>query len=101
MVIEYQGTEFGKATKFTLRIIGNNLSKRSSNYQIELLEGDKQLPIKITDIHQSLYSCLKELYLYSKYNGIVLDPASEVVGPKLVPYDLVLYNSQKHELFRA
>lgn len=54
MVIEYQGEQNGIPTKFTIKIIGNNLSKTSSNYQIDLLVGDKQLPTFKTLIHKRL-----------------------------------------------
>ena len=101
MVVQYKGEQNGIPTTFTLRIIGNNLSKSSSNYQVDLLVGDKQLPIFTTLIHLSLSNCLKEIYLFRKYNGINFDAASEVVDPKLVPYDLVLYNTFKHGLFMA
>ena len=64
MVVQYQGQQNGIQTTFTLRIIGNNLSKSSSNYQVDLLAGDKQLPIFTSLIHQSLSNCLKEIYLF-------------------------------------
>lgn len=99
MVVQYQGEQYGIPTTFTLRIIGNNLSKSSSNYQIDLLVGDKQIPTFTTLIHQSLSNCLKEIYLFRKYNGIQFDSSSEKVAPRLVPYDLVLYNTHKHGLF--
>jgi hypothetical protein len=101
MVVQYQGKQNGIPTTFTLRIIGNNLSKSSSNYQIDLLVGDKQLPTFTTSIHQSLSNCLKEIYLFRKHNGITFDASSEKIAPKLVPYDLVLYNYQKNALFMA
>ena len=99
MVVQYQGEQNGIPTTFTIKINGNNLSKSSSNYQIDLLVGDKQLPTFTTLIHQSLSNCLKEIYLFRKYNGIKFDAASEKVVPKLVPYDLVLYNNDKYALF--
>ncbi|CAN1504628.1 hypothetical protein MCETHM1_00600 [Flavobacteriaceae bacterium] len=99
MVVQYQGEQNGIPTLFTLRIIGNNLSKSSSNYQIDLLVADNQLPIFTTLIHQSLSNCLKEIYLFRKHNGIKLNATSEKVAPNLVPYDLVLYNAHKQGLF--
>ena len=101
MVVQYQGKQHGIPTSFTIRIIGNNLSKSSSNYQIDLLVGDKQLPTFTTSIHQSLSNCLKEIYLFRKHNGITFDASTEKIAPKLVPYDLVLYNYQKNALFMA
>ena len=101
MVVQYQGKQNGIPTTFTIRIIGNNLSKSSSNYQIDLLVGDKQLPIFTTLIHQSLSNCLKEIYLFRKHNNTEFDASSEKVATKLVPYDLVLYNYNKHLLFMA
>ena len=101
MVVQYQGKQNGIPTTFTIRINGNNLSKSSSNYQLDLLVGDKQLPTFTTAIHQSLSNCLKEIYLFRKYNNIHFDAASEKVAPKLVPYDLVLYNYNKNALFMA
>ena len=101
MIVQYKGKQFGIPTTFTLKIIGNNLSKSSSNYQIDLLVGDKQIPTFTTLIHQSLSNCLKEVYLFRKYNGIQFDASSEKVAPKLVPYDLALYNSHKQSLFLA
>ena len=101
MLVQYQGKQHGKATKFTIRIIGNNLSKSSSNYQINLLAGDNQLPLFTSEIHQSLSNCLKEIYLFRKHNGISFEPSSEKIESKLVPYDLVLYNYNKYALFRA
>jgi hypothetical protein len=101
MVVQYQGKQNGIPTIFTLRIIGNNLSKSSSNYQIDLLLGDKQLPTFTTLIHQSLSNCLKEIYLFRKHNGMQFDASSEQIGEKLVPYDLVLYNTHKQGLFAA
>jgi hypothetical protein len=99
MVVQYQGKQNGVPTTFTIRIIGNNLSKSSSNYQVDLLVSKKQLPTFTTSIHQSLYNCLKEIYLFRKHNHINFDAASEVVSTQLVPYDLVLYNSNKKVLF--
>ncbi|MFV8325518.1 hypothetical protein [Flavobacterium sp. ZS1P14] len=101
MVVQYQGEQDGIPTKFTIRIIGNNLSKTSSNYQIDLLVGDKQLPTFKTLIHKRLSNCLKEIYLFRKHNNISFDASSEKVAPKLVPYDLILYNYHKHTLFIA
>ncbi|KLT68451.1 MULTISPECIES: hypothetical protein [Flavobacterium] len=101
MVVQYKGEQYGKETQFTIRIIGNNLSKSSSNYQIDLLVGDKQLPTFTTSIHQSLSNCLKEIYLFRKHNGIKFDASSEVINPKLVPYDKVLYDYNKYALFMA
>jgi len=101
MVVQYQGNQNGIPTTFTLRINGNNLSKSSSNYEVDLLVGDKQLPTFTTSIHQSLSNCLKEIYLFRKHNNIKFDAASEKVAPKLVPYDLVLYNYHKNALFMA
>lgn len=101
MIVQYQGEQYGIPKTFTLRIIGNNLSKSSSNYQIDLLIGDKQLPTFTSLIHQSLSNCLKEIYLFRKYNGITFDASSEKVESKLVPYDLVLFNTHKDGLFRA
>ena len=101
MTLQYQGEEYGKPTTFTIRIIGNNLSKSSSNYQIDLLVGDKKLPTFTSEIHQSLSNCLKEIYLFRKHNHITFDASSEKVAPTLVPYDLVLYNYNKNALFMA
>ncbi|WP_348822794.1 hypothetical protein [Flavobacterium aestuarii] len=101
MLVQYQGEQNGIPTTFTIRIIGNNLSKSSSNYQIDLLAGDKPLPIFTSMIHQSLSNCLKEVYLFRKHNNIIFDASSEKVAPKLVPYDLVLYNYNKFALFMA
>lgn len=101
MVVQYQGNQNGIPTTFSLRIIGNNLSKSSSNYQIDLLAGDKSLPIFTSLIHQSLSNCLKEIYLFRKHNNIRFDATSEKVAPKLVPYDLVLYNAHKQGLFKS
>ena len=99
MVVQYHGKQNGVPTTFTIRIIGNNLSKSSSNYQVDLLVSNKQLPTFTTSIHQSLYNCLKEIYLFRKHNHIIFDAASETVSTQLVPYDLVLYNSNKKVLF--
>jgi hypothetical protein len=99
MVVQYQGEQNGIPTTFTIKINGNNLSKSSSNYQIDLLVGDKQLPTFTTLIHQSLSNCLKEIYLFRKHNGINFDSSSEEVVSKVVPYDLALYNHNKNALF--
>ncbi len=101
MIIKYEGKRFGKSTQFTLRIIGNNLSKSSSNYQVELFTNDNKLPIKTSEIHQSLYNCLKEIYLFNKYNGIEFNATTENIETILVPYDKVLYGYQKEILFSA
>jgi hypothetical protein len=101
MTVQYQGEQNGIPTKFTIRIIGNNISKTSSNFQIDFLVGDKQLPTFKTQIHKSLSNCLKEIYLFTKNNHIKLDASSEKVAPKLVPYNLALYNYHKRVLFMA
>lgn len=104
MVVQYQGQQNGISKIFTIRIIGNNLSKSSSNYQLDLLIGDKganQVPFFTTSIHQSLYNCLKEIYLFTKHNHIKFDASSEKVASKVVPYDQVLYNFNKPILFMA
>lgn len=99
MTVQYQGEQNGISTTFTIKIIGNNLSKSSSNYQIDLLIGNKTLPIFTSSIHQSLSNCLKEIYLFIKHNKIKFYADSEKVTPKLVPYDLVLFNHNKSALF--
>jgi uncharacterized protein YeaC (DUF1315 family) len=101
MKVQYQGNQNGVPTTFTIRINGNNLSKSSSNYEVDLLVGDKQLPTFTTLIHQSLSNCLKEIYLFRKHNNINFDASSEKVAPKLVSYDLALYNCHKNILFRV
>jgi uncharacterized protein YeaC (DUF1315 family) len=101
MVVQYQGKQNGIPTTFTLRINGNNLSKSSSNYEIDLLVGDAPLPIFTSLIHQSLSNCLKEIYLFRKHNNITFDATSEKVAPKLVAYDLTLYNYNKYFLFMS
>ena len=101
MTLQYQGEQYGKSTTFTIRIIGNNLSKSSSNYQIDLLVGDKKLPTFTSEIHQSLSNCLKEIYLFRKHNGITFEESSEEIDTLLVPYDKVLYDYNKYALFRA
>jgi uncharacterized protein YeaC (DUF1315 family) len=77
MVVQYQGKQNGIPTTFTIRINGNNLSKSSSNYEVDLLVGDKKLPTFTTSIHQSLSNCLKEIYLFRKNNNIKFDASSE------------------------
>jgi hypothetical protein len=99
MVVQYQGQQNGIPAIFTLKINGNNLSKSSSNYQIDLLVGGKQLPVFTTLIHQSLSNCLKEIYLFRKHNGIKFEASSENVASLAVPYDLALYNHNKNALF--
>lgn len=101
MVVQYQGKQHGVSTTFTIRIIGNNLSKSSSNYQIDLLAGDNKLPLFTSEIHQSLSNCLKEIYLFRKHNGISFDASSEKIAPLFVPYDKILYDYNKYALFRA
>lgn len=101
MILEYQGTHKGVPTKFTIRIVGNNLSKSSSNYQLDLYVGDKQLPMFTTFIHQSLSNCLKEIYLFRKYNQMTFDSNSEKILSLYVPYDKVLYNYHKGMIFSA
>jgi hypothetical protein len=101
MVVQYQGKQNGIPTTFTIRIIGNNLSKSSSNYQLDLLVGDKQIPTFTTLIHQSLSNCLKEIYLFRKHNKMSFEASSEEIISEYVPYDLVLYNYQKNFLFMA
>ena len=101
MQIQYQGNQNGTPTKFTIKIIGNNKSKTSSNYQIALLVGDKQLPTFKTFIHKSLLNCLKEIYLFRKHNGIKFEAATEKVAPKFTLYDSILYNYHKKTLFMA
>lgn len=104
MVVQYQGKQKGIPTTFTIRIIGNNLSKSSSNYQLDLLVGEKggnQVPYFTTSIHQSLYNCLKEIYLFRKHNHITFDAASEKIVSQFVPYDKVLYGFNKSILFKA
>lgn len=101
MTLQYQGEHYGKSETFTIRIIGNNLSKSSSNYQIDLLVGDKKVPTFTSEIHQSLSNCLKEVYLFRKYNGIKFNESTEKIVSLYVPYDKVLYNFNKYALFRA
>lgn len=101
MIVQYQGEQNGIPTTFTLRIIGNNLSKSSSNYQIELLKGDNPLPIFTSSILQTLSNCLKEVYLFRKHNNITFNSNTEIIAPKLVPYDKVLYDYNKFALFAS
>ncbi len=99
MTIHYQGTQNGIPTQFKIRIIGNNISKTSSNFQIDFLVGNKPLPMYKTAIHKRLSNCLKEIYLFVKHNHITLDASSENVAPRIVPYNLALYNYHKPVLF--
>jgi len=104
MIVQYNGIQNGVPTIFTLKLNGNNLSKSSSNYEVHLFIGEKgtnQLPFYTTLIHQSLYNCLKEIYLFTKYNHIKFDGFSEKIENKSVPYDQVLYNFNKPILFMA
>ncbi len=101
MVVQYQGKQNGISKMFSIKIIGNNLSKSSSNYQLELLVGNNKIPLFTTFIHQSLSNCLKEIYLFRKHNHITFDASSEKIASNYVPYDLVLYNYQKSALFMA
>jgi hypothetical protein len=101
MIVQYKGKQNGVSTSFKIRIIGNNLSKSSSNYQIDLLVGDNPLPTFTTSIHQSLSNCLKEIYLFRKHNGITFEAPSENIVSLFVPYDKVLYDYNKYALFRA
>lgn len=102
MVVQYQGNKDGKATIFTIKINGGNLSKTSSNYEVFLYVGEKgtnQVALFTTEIHQSLSNCLKEIYLFRKHNHITFDATTEKTIGKLVPYDEVLYNFNKKALF--
>jgi len=104
MVVQYKGQQNGIPTTFTIRLNGNNLSKSSSNYEVNLFIGEKgtnQLPFFTTSIHQSLYNCLKEIYLFTKHNHIKFDNSSEKIEAKSVPYDQVVYNFNKPILFMA
>ncbi|TDD94392.1 hypothetical protein [Flavobacterium cellulosilyticum] len=101
MEVQYQGKQKGKSTKFTIKIINNNISRTSSNYQVALYVGDNKLPLFKSAIHKSLSNCLKEIYLFRKHNHIDFVTSSEKVVPKLAPYDLVLYNYNKKVLFMA
>jgi hypothetical protein len=104
MVVQYKGMRNGIPTTFTIRLNGNNLSKSSSNYEVNLFIGEKgtnQLPFFTTSIHQSLYNCLKEIYLFTKHNHIKFDSSSEKTEAKSVPYDQVVFNFNKPILFLA
>lgn len=101
MEIQYLGKQKGVSTSFALKVINNNISRTSSNYQIALYVGDNNLPLFKSAIHKSLYNCLKEIYLFRKHNHIEFSNASEKVAPKLAPYDLILYNYHKKVLFMA
>lgn len=102
MVVQYKGAKDGISTTLTLKIYGGNLSKSSSNYEVDLFIGEKganQVPYFTTAIHQSLSNCLKEIYLFTKHNHIVFEAASETTIGNLVPYDQVLYDFNKAALF--
>lgn len=101
MEIKYQGKQKGISTTFTIKIINNNISRTSSNYQVALYVGENKLPLFKSAIHKSLYNCLKEIYLFRKHNHIEFVTSSEKVDPNLAPYDLVLYNYHKDTLFVA
>lgn len=101
MEVNYQGKQKGISTSFTIKVINNNISRTSSNYQVALYVGENKLPLFKSAIHKSLYNCLKEIYLFRKHNNIEFETSSEKVDPKLAPYDLVLYNYNKKVLFFA
>lgn len=104
MVVQYQGKKEGYPTTLTLRINGGNLSKTSSNYEVDFFVGDKgakQVPFFTTSIHQSLSNCLKEIYLFTKHNHIKFDNESEKIVGNTVIYDAVLYDFNKPILFMA
>lgn len=101
MEVQYQGKQKGISTAFSIKIINNNISRTSSNYQVALYVGDNKLPLFKSAIHKSLYNCLKEIYLFRTHNHIEFETSSEKIAPKLALYDLVLYNYHKKLLFSA
>ncbi|WP_367768360.1 hypothetical protein AB3G33_08850 [Flavobacterium sp. WC2421] len=101
MVVQYQGQQKGIPTKFTVRINRNNILKNGSKYRMDLLVGEKQLPSFKTLNHKSLSDCLKEMYLFRKFNNIELEASSEKVEPTFIPSDSILYNNYKQTLFMA
>lgn len=101
MVVQYQGQQKGIPTKFTVRISQNNILKNGSKYRMDLLVGDRQLPTFKTLNHKSLSDCLKEIYLFRKFNNIEFEASSEKVAPNFIPSDSILYNNYKQALFMA
>ena len=101
MVVQYQGQQKGIPTKFTVRISKNNILKNGSKYQMDLLVGEKKLPTFKTLNHKSLSDCLKEMYLFRKFNNIELEASSEKVAATFIPSDSILYNNYKQTLFMA
>jgi hypothetical protein len=104
MIVQYQGKKDGKSTKLTIKINGGNLSKTSSNYELFLYVGENganQVPLFTTEIHQSLSNCLREIYLFKKHNHIAFDATSEKTIGDLNPYDQILYDFLKPNLFAA
>lgn len=99
MKVQYQGKQNGISTTFSIKIIGNNLSKSSSNYELELFEGENTLPLFTTAIHQSLSNCLVEIHLFFKNNNITLDVSSEKIVSNFVTYDQALYDFNKKIIF--
>jgi hypothetical protein len=48
-----------------------------------------------------LSNCLREIYLFKKHNHIAFDAASEITIGDLNPYDQILYDFLKPNLFAA
>lgn len=101
MVVQYQGEQKGIPTTFTIKIIKDNTLKKGSYYQMLLGIGNTLLPIYKTSFHKSLSQCVNEMYLFSKFNHIVLNAASEGVMDTYIPIDSIKYHNYKSALFVA
>lgn len=101
MKVQYKGKQYGISTAFTIKVINNNISRTSSNYQVALYVGESKIPLFKSAIHRGLFGCLKEIYLFNKHNHIGIESSTEYVEPKLTPYDLELFNYHKQVLFLA
>ena len=101
MVVQYQGEQKGIPTTFTIKIIKDNTLKKGSHYQMLLGIGNTLLPIYKTSFHKSLSQCVNEMYLFRKYNHIVLNAASEEVMDTYIPIDSIKYHNFKSTLFLA
>lgn len=101
MVVQYKGMQKGISTKFSVKIIRNNIDRKGPKYSVNLSIGDRQLPTFRTSSHKSLSNCLKEVYLFINLNDIKLDASSEKLASKYVLYESGLYNYHKDALFMS
>lgn len=101
MVVQYQGQQNGVATGFTLNITKKSKLNKGSVFQMDLKINNQLLPIYKTAFHKSIAACMKDVYLFKKFNQIELNATTEKRGNNTILMDAITFDNYKATFLMA